>query len=188
MAGKRIPSEALLDLRRRLDALPSRSGQRRILMEETAHLYGVSKDTLYRALREYGKPTATRRIDQGKPRIMAKETLERYCEVIAAIKIRTSNKKGHHLSTTEAIRLLEEHGIETPDGYLQASPGLLKKTTVNRYLKQWGYDHDRMTRQPPAVRFQAEHSNDCWQFDLSTSDLKHLQQPSNMKYLNICYR
>lgn len=34
-----------------------------------------------------------------------------------------------------------------------------------------------MTRQPPAVRFQAEHSNECWHFDLSPSDLKHLKQP-----------
>jgi hypothetical protein len=27
------------------------------------------------------------------------------------------------------------------------------------------------------VRFQAEHSNDCWQFDLSPSDLKHVEAP-----------
>jgi hypothetical protein len=30
---------------------------------------------------------------------------------------------------------------------------------------------------PPAVRFQAEHSNDCWQFDLSPSDLKQVPAP-----------
>jgi hypothetical protein len=28
------------------------------------------------------------------------------------------------------------------------------------------------------VRFQAEHSNDCWQFDLSPSDLKEIKEPS----------
>ncbi|MBV8883723.1 MAG: IS481 family transposase, partial [Chroococcidiopsidaceae cyanobacterium CP_BM_RX_35] len=49
---------------------------------------------------------------------------------------------------------------------------------VNYYLKAWGYDHQRLQRQPPAVRFQADHSNDCWHFDLSPSDLKHIQQPS----------
>lgn len=27
------------------------------------------------------------------------------------------------------------------------------------------------------MRFQAEHSNDCWQFDLSPSDLKHIYKP-----------
>lgn len=101
--------------------------------------------------------------------------------MIAAIKVRTSNRKGRHLSTTEAIRLLEEHGIHTPTGHVQAPVGQLKKTTVNRYLKQWGYDHDRLRRQPPAVRFQAEHSNDCWHFDLSPSDLKHVKTPDWME-------
>ena len=95
--------------------------------------------------------------------------------MIAALKIRTSNRKGRHLSTVTAIRLLEEHGIETPEGHLQAPVGLLKKTTINRYLKQWGYDHQTLLRQPPAVRFQAEESNQCWHFDLSPSDLKHLK-------------
>ena len=109
---------------------------------------------------------------------MPKNSLERYCEVIAALKVRTSNRKGRHLSTVQAIRLLEEYGIETPDGHLQAPVGLLKKTTVNRYLKQWGYNHEKLSRQPPAVRFQADYSNQCWHFDLSPSDLKYLKNPS----------
>ena len=104
--------------------------------------------------------------------------MERYCEVIAAMKIRTNNKKGRHLSTTQAIELLEKYGMETPDGFVQPPKDLLKKSTVNYYLKAWGYSHNSLTRQPPAVRFQAEQSNQCWQFDLSPSDLKHLSQPS----------
>jgi putative transposase len=32
-------------------------------------------------------------------------------------------------------------------------------------------DRERLTREPPAVRFQAEHSNALWQFDISPSDL-----------------
>jgi hypothetical protein len=112
---------------------------------------------------------------------MPKDTLERYCEVVAALKVRTSNKKGRHLSTSEAIRLLEEEGINTPDGDLQAPKGLLKKATVNRYLKQWGYDYETLRRQPPAVRFQAEQSNECWHFDLSPSDLKHVKSPASIE-------
>jgi hypothetical protein len=34
-----------------------------------------------------------------------------------------------------------------------------------------------MTRQPPAVRFQAEQSNALWHFDMSPSDLKQLATP-----------
>jgi hypothetical protein len=103
--------------------------------------------------------------------------MEYYCELIAAIKVRTSNKKGRHLSTGEAIRLIEEFGIETPDGLVRAPESMFKKSTVNRYLQQWGYDRETLRRQPAAVRFQAEHSNDCWQFDLSPSDLKEVKEP-----------
>jgi len=51
---------------------------------------------------------------------LPQERLERDCELIAAIKVRTSNKKRRHLSTAEAIRLLDEFGIEPPDGSVQA--------------------------------------------------------------------
>ncbi len=170
-----IPIETLMELRQRLDQLPPRSKERRILIEETAQLYGVSTITIYRALKKYRTPKSVRRADCGQPRVMPKQTLVRYCEIIAALKKRTRNEQDRHLSTVQAIRLLEEHGINTDDGHLQVPSGLLKKTTVNRYLKQWGYDKERLSRQPPAVRFEAEFSNQCWHFDLSSSDLKRLK-------------
>ncbi|HEY9881674.1 MAG TPA: IS481 family transposase [Leptolyngbyaceae cyanobacterium] len=172
-----MPTEAILDLRQRLSKLPSRCAERRQLIQATAQLYGVSESTLYRALQRASQPHGVRRTDLGQPRVMPKPTLERYCEVIAAIQLRTTNGKGRHLSTGEAIRLLEEVGIDTPDGFLQAPPNLLKRQTVNRYLKQWGYDYAKLKRQPPAVRFQAQYSNECWHFDLSPSDLKHVKAP-----------
>lgn len=176
----KIPDEALVELRARLGRLPSRSAQRRALIQETAQVYGISEQTLYRLLQEPASLRSSRRADCGRPRVMPKVALERYCEVIAALKFRTCNGKGRHLSTSEAIRLLEEHGINTPEGLLQAPKGLLKKTTVNRYLQKWGYDFPRLSRQPPAVRFQADCSNECWHFDLSPSDLKHVKSPSWM--------
>jgi hypothetical protein len=178
MSRHQISAAALLNLKQRLDLLPVRCPERKALIYETARLYGVSKDTLYRLLRALPRPKSLRRIDRGQPRKLSRNEMEIYCEVIAACKIRTSNKKGRHLSTKRVIELLEEHGVETPDGLVQAEPGLLTKTTVNRYLKDWGYDQERMTRQPPAVRFQADNSNDCWHFDLSPSDLKHISQPA----------
>lgn len=177
MQPKQLPAEALLDLRRRLSLLPPRSPQRRQLMRDTAQLYGVSEDPLYRILRDRLRPRAVHRADRGQPRVMARAQLERYCELIAALKLRTSNMKGRHLSTAEAIRLVETYGVETPEGHVQAPASLLTKTTVNRYLKRWGYDHTTLLKQPPAVRFQAEYSNECWHFDLSPSDLKHVKAP-----------
>lgn len=178
MPRKTLPAEALVDLSRRLTSLPSRSHERRLLIESTAQAYDVSEPTLYRALAERVRPKALRRADRGVPRLLPTEEMERYCELIAAIKVRTSNKKGRHLSTGECIRLLEVHGIETPGGFVKVPAGTLNKTTVNRYLNQWGFDRATLGRPPPAVRFQAEHSNDCWQFDLSPSDLKQIEAPS----------
>jgi len=147
-------------------------------MEETAILYGISQATLYRLLREQTRPKGLRRSDRGQTRIMPTGQMEQYCEIIAAIKFRTSNKKGRCLSTGEAIRLLEEHGVKTPDGFIQPARGLLKLTTVNHHLKRLGYDRPTLSKQPPAVRFQAEESNQCWQFDLSPSDIKRIKKPS----------
>lgn len=124
------------------------------------------------------RPKAIHRSDRGTPRKLSQVEMERYCEVIAAFKIRTSNQKGRHVSTARAIELLEEFGMETPSGLIQPPKGVLTKPTVNRYLKAWGYEHQRMIRQPPAIRFQAQHSNECWHFDLSPSDLKHVEKPS----------
>lgn len=178
MGQCQVPTEAVLELRQLLSQLPPRCAERRQLIQATAQLYGISESTLYRALRQVSQPHALRRADYGQPRVMPKNTLEHYCEVIAAIKLRTSNRKGRHLSTAEAIRLLEEVGIDTPDGFVRAPKNLLKRTTVNDYLKRWGYDYVTLKRQPPAVRFQARYSNECWHFDLSPSDLKHVKAPA----------
>jgi hypothetical protein len=174
---KRVPPETISDLRRRLCVLAPRSAERRLLVEETAQLYGISTDTLYRALRERVFPKPLRRCDHGVPRVMEAKEMERFCEVVAAIKVRTSNKKGRHLSTAEALRLLEEYGVQTPEGPVRAPKDVLTKSTVNRYLKRWGYDRETLGRPPPAVRFQARHSNECWHFDLSPSDLKQVERP-----------
>jgi hypothetical protein len=127
MSQKAIPSEALIELRRRLGPCPPRSAERRRIMRDMAALYGISEATLYRAIRERARPRALHRADQGHPRILPIDQMERYCEVIAAIKLRTSNKKGRHLSTAEAIRLLEVYGIDTPTGHVRAPQGVLKK-------------------------------------------------------------
>ncbi len=100
-----------------------------------------------------------------------------YCELVAALKLRTTNKKGRHISTTTAIDLLESTGVESDYGFIQLPHGLLNKTTVNRYLSLYGLDKSNLVKNTPAVRFQARHSNECWQFDLSPSDLKSVDEP-----------
>ncbi len=174
---KSIPADSLVQLRQRLDRLPRKSPERTVQIAAVASLYGVSPTTVYRALRDFHKPRATHRADHGKPRVLPQAELERYCDLVAALKLRTTNKNGRHLSTRRAIELLEGYGVETNLGLVQAPKGLLRPPTVNRYLSLWHLDQPHLTREPAAVRFQAECSNDCWQFDISPSDLKHIDKP-----------
>ena len=175
MARKRIPDERLIDLLNKLNFFPGRSSDRKNIIQDFAKLYGVSPNTVYSSLREIRKPKTLRRSDAGNPRSIDIKELEKYCQIIAALKIRSMNKKGHHLSTSEAIRLIE-YGVETPGGIVTAPKGLLAKSTVNYYLKLWGFNLASLSIEPVAVRFQAKHSNECWHFDLSPSDLKSLEE------------
>ncbi|WP_204367056.1 DDE-type integrase/transposase/recombinase [Pseudomonas savastanoi] len=175
-----MPDDSLTQLRQRLDRLPKKSPERAAQVTAIAELYGVSPSTVYRALNLIHKPHTVHRADHGKPRVLQQAELERYCELIAALKLRTTNKQGRHLSTGRAIKLLEDYGVETAQGLVKAPKGVLSRPTINRYLSLWRLDQSRLLRQPPAVRFQAEHSNDCWQFDLSPSDLKHIDKPEGI--------
>jgi transposase len=120
MAVLSLSPDAVLELRRRLSTLPARCQ----VVQEAAATYGVSIATVYRALHAHTYPKAVHRQDRGTPRVLPVAQLERYCELIAAMKLRTTNKKGRHLSTAEAIRLLEVSGVETPDGFVRVPPGL----------------------------------------------------------------
>ena len=84
----------LIDLHRRLSTLPIRSHERRMIMQETANLYGVSEQTLYRALAQRARPRALRRADRGTPRVLPQDKMEYYCELIAAIKVRKDKALG----------------------------------------------------------------------------------------------
>jgi hypothetical protein len=94
-----VPIEALAGLRRRLAALPPRHPERRRLMESTAQLYAISRATLYRLLRDNRRPKEAYRSDRGRPRLLPADEIERLCAIVAAMKIKTTNRKGRHLST-----------------------------------------------------------------------------------------
>ena len=92
--GSAVPIEALSTLRRRLAAMPARHPERGALMNATAELYAVSRATLYRLLRGDRRPKDAYRADRGRPRSMPAPEIERWCEIIAAMKVRTTNKRG----------------------------------------------------------------------------------------------
>lgn len=175
--AKRPPGEALVDLRRRLSLLAPRDAGRTEIVARAADAYGVSIWTIYRALRELNRPKSVRRTDHGTTRVAPQAEMDRYAEIVAALKIRTTNRKGRHVSTARAIEFLETDGVETPEGLVKAAPGVLKRATVDRLLRSSGLDYARATRPGAAVRFQARRSNELWHFDMSPSDLKHVEAP-----------
>lgn len=85
---------------------------------------------------------------------MSRPDLEYYCELIAALKLRTTNKAGRHLSTGRAIQLLEEYGVETQQGLVRAPAGVLSVPTVNRWLSLYRLDQPACcgNLRPPGFR------------------------------------
>jgi len=172
---KPIQADSLIILYNSIAGLNARDPARSKIIAEAATLYSVSPSTIYRALHRYKKPQTIHRIDYNKPRLISQSEMRYYCELIAALKLRTTNKKNRHLSTRECIRLLETYGIETPEGLIKAPVGLLKKSSISVYLKRFGLDKGSLSIEPTVVRFQAENSNECWHFDFSQSDLKYFE-------------
>ena len=173
---KRIPAEALINLRRRLDTLPPRNPERRNARCRTPPLYGVSRATLYgRCSSTFAQSRSVVSI-AGKPRKLRRP---RWSATARSSPPEAADKQqeGPPSFDEPGHRMLEGDGVETPEGLVRLPPDMLTRTTVNRYLRDWGYDHARMTRAPAAVRFQARRSNELWQFDLSPSDLKEVEKP-----------
>src|SRR3546814_8890004 len=90
--AKRPPGEALIDLRRRLSLLPPRDPGRTEIIARAAEAYGISIWTLYRALRELNRPKSVRRSDHGATRVAPQAEMERYAEIVAALKDRKSTR------------------------------------------------------------------------------------------------
>lgn len=179
--AKLIPTEQLIALYNKMLSFSARHPERKRLIDSFADSFGVCESTVRRQLREHVLLTETSRLDRNLPRVISANEMLLYCQIVAALKLRTSNKKNKHLSTKACIVILEEHGVETEQGLIKAPKGVLKKATLNRYLKNWGYDQVSMKIEPAVVRFEAEHSNDCWQFDFTPSDLKRFSPQDDKK-------
>ncbi len=175
MNHAKIPIETLVHLSNQLSLYPARDLRRKTLIKEVADSFGLTERTVYRYLKERDRLALTQRRDAKKPRIMTDAEAKQYTEIVAAMQLRTTNKNGRKLPVKGCIRLLEDSGVMIDGKLIQAPKGLLKVQTLYRYLSNYGYTSAKMAIQPAAVRFQAEHSNDCWQFDFSPSDLKKLK-------------
>lgn len=174
MMKKPLPTEVIVGLYNKLASLSPKDPDRRLLIQEAAQSFTISPSTVRRALKNYSKPHATKRNDYNQPRKISKEDMLYYCELIAALKIRSTNRKRKQLSTPRAIAILEDHGVELENKKIMLPKKLLTKPTVNRYLKRFGFTTKNFRCEPLVVRFQATYSNECWQLDFTPSDLQRL--------------
>lgn len=174
MIKKPLPTEVIVGLYHQLANLSAKHPDRKLLIQEVSQTFDVSLSTVRRALKNYRRPHATGRSDYNQPRKISREEMLRYCELIAALKIRSTNRKGKQLSTPRAIEILENHGVELEDRKIISPKGLLTKPTINRYLKSFGFSSKNFRCEPVVVRFQATYSNECWQLDFTPSELKRL--------------
>ena len=176
MGRKPLPIETIISLYHQLADLSAKHPDRKRLIEEAAHAFQVSVSTVRRALKHYRQPRTAHRADYNHSRKISATEMLQYCEVIAALKIRSTNRKGKQISTPMAINILENHGIEVEGKRIMAPKGLLTKPTINRYLKRFSLSPKYFHCEPVVVRFQATYSNECWQLDFTPSELKHLPQ------------
>ena len=160
MPRKAISPEALLDLQRSFAPSP-RGAHRDGAFPRGLDLLCVSEPTLYRLLRQRRQPRSVGRSDRGCPVSYRKLSWSVTLSSIAALKVRTSNRKGRHLSTSEAIRLLEDYGLDTPEGHVQAPKGVLKTPTVNAYLKAWGLNWQTLRRNRQRFAFRRSRAMSC---------------------------
>ena len=106
-----IPLESIILLHNNLADLSARDPEKRRLQEEVSKSFCVSLSTVRRVLRNYRKPKSAKRSDFNCPRVMTSAEMQNYCDLIAALKKRTTNKQNRHLSTPTALWILENHGI-----------------------------------------------------------------------------
>lgn len=183
----KIPLEILYRLDERITNLPFNGKLRRALVHEVAERYQLSDVTVYRQLKKLRLHPNERTVrkDKGHSRIITDADLYYYCQLIAAMKIRSMNGKKHLLSTGNCIKLLENSGVKLGMGIVTVPKGLLKISTVNRYLIQYFMSPDDILFEPTVNHFEAVYSNQCWQLDITPSELHRLpdQHPDDPRSL-----
>jgi hypothetical protein len=179
--------EILYRLDEKITNLPHQGKLRRELIHEVAIRYQLSDSTVYRQLKKLMLHPNQRvvRKDKGCPKIITEAELYHYCQLVAAMKIRSMNGNKHILSTGQCIKFLEEYGVKVKDRTILASKGLLKVSTINRYLNQYFIAPDHILSEPTVNHFEAAYSNQCWQLDITPSELHRLpsQHPDDPRRL-----
>jgi hypothetical protein len=173
---KKIPLEVLFKLDQQLMHLPNSGKERRALIVGTAIAFNISEDSVYRQLRALNLHQCERktRSDKGNNRILPEKELHYYCQIIAALKFASTNGNGHMLSTEECIKRLESGEVTVKNKVVTLFQGILKRSTINNYLEKYYISPEQLNAESTVNHFQACYSNQCWQLDITPSELYRL--------------
>lgn len=179
----KIPLEILYRLDEKITNLPHNAKLRRELVNEVALRYQLSETTVYRQLKKlmlHPKDRLTRK-DKGCSRIIKDDELHYYCQLIAAMKIRSMNGNKHVISTQRCIQFIENDGVLIKNRIIKAPKNLLKVSTINNYLNHYFISPEDILAEPAVNHFEASYSNQCWQLDITPSELHRLpsQNPND---------
>ena len=122
----KIPLEILYRLDEKITNLPHNGKLRRELVNEVALRYQLSETTVYRQLKKlmlHPKARLTRK-DRGCSRIIKDDELHYYCQLIAAMKIRSMNGNKHVISTQRCIQFIENDGVLIKNRIIKAPKNL----------------------------------------------------------------
>lgn len=170
-----IPDDAVDRLKKILEMLPPRSSERAVHINRVAESYGVTTSTVYSLVKGVNSSRKQHK-NKGVPRWDDKDEFVSWIEIIAALKHRSMNKKGHHISTNQAIQIAEKGFRDARSGkWVQIPAGVLTRQTCNRWLKKLGLNTN-VAWESPSVRFGATAPNEVWQFDISFSDAFYLDK------------
>lgn len=168
-----ILTEALVDMKRTLDALPH--GERSAYLKKRAEQAGVSVQTLYRQMREATmKKPRKRRCDAGTSTLTKDEA-----KYLSALLIETRRANGKQMYTVEqALKVLiannkvKAERVDKKTGEVKT----LSVSAILRALRSYGLHPDQLLRPDPAVQLASKHPNHCWQVDASISAQFYLEK------------
>jgi hypothetical protein len=175
---KKIPLEILFQLDEKIINLSNNGAARRMLIQETANIYNLAESTVYRQLKGLSIHPDVRkpRKDKGCIRILSQVEFYYYCQIIAALKIASCNKQSHMISTSACIKRLESGEVTIKGKQINVQKNVLKLSTINKYLIQYYIAPKDIFAEPMVNHFQAKFANQCWQFDITPSELHRLPE------------
>lgn len=136
-------------------------GKRRWLREEIAERYGVSKRSIYRYEEKYRKGAFEGLRPMNREKRRSQALPDNYEEIVGeAIQLK---REVPRRSVRQIIKILESEGY--------APPGVIKASTLQRYLYNAGLGVKQMKRytekrETTSRRFCRAHRNELWQGDI----------------------